>query len=350
MAFKGGIISTTRFRAVVVSIAAVAALAAVPSSAWACNLPYISLSVTSAGPGDTVHWSIGNADIGAEWDGLRIAGRTLVPPGTVTEPKPHGSFVMPDVGDQAASLSVETTLSHAADGGTWPKSAPLEYRPPSQPPAEGPAEAAPPTETGAPPPVEETPVRRGEPNGNASPGGPARGRGEPGDTRGSRSPEAGAPVSTREPAERAAPVALAASPSAHAPVQAEVQEAATTHRRLGPPRTRHAQAPSPERLARVDAVEPRAIPVRTPAEDDGPLLLLAVGAAAISAAGVLLVLRGGGQGTGSASLEPVSPIPPDALIEAELQEILAEEGHRRLREERGRDPAERGDPIRAGPI
>jgi hypothetical protein len=344
------VIGTTRFRAVVGFAVAAATLVA-PAATWACNQPYVSLSATSVAPGDTVYWSIANVDLGAEWDGVRIAGRTVVPPGSVTEARPHGSFVVPDFGDKAISLPVETTLAHAADGGSWPKSATLQYRPPSAPPVEAPPEAGPPAESGAPPSIEELPRRRGEPNGNASPGGPTRGGGETGDAPRGPGPQPSEPVSTRAPAERAAPVATKGEPRVFAPVQVDAHAVTATPPDRRPARTRPAQAPLPERIAPVPQLEPRAVPVRAPTDSDGaPLLPLVVGAAAICGLVALLLLRRRGQATGSVSLDPRSPIPPAALIEAELQELVAEERHKRLQEEHGREPAEAGEPIRAGPI
>jgi hypothetical protein len=344
------VIGTTRFRAVVGFAVAAATLVA-PAAARACNQPYISLSATNVAPGDTVYWSIANADIGAEWDGVRIAGRTVVPPGTVTEARPDGSFVVPDFGDKAISLPVETTLAHASDGGSWPKSATLEYRPPSPPPAEAPPEAGPPAESGAPPPVEELPGRRGEPNGNASPGGHTPGGGDTGDAPRGGNPQPREPVSTRKLAERAAPVGTSDEPSVFAPVQADARGVTATPNDHSPARPRPAHAPLPDRIAPVPQLEPRAVPVRPPTDSEGPPLLpLIVGAAAICGLVVLLRLRRRGQATGSVSLDPISPIPPDALIEAELQELVAEERHKRLQEEHGPEPAEAGEPIRAGPI
>ena len=343
-------IGTTRVRAVVAFAVAAATLVA-PAAARACNQPYISLSATSVAPGDTVYWSIANAAMGAEWDGVRIAGRTVVPPGTVTEAKPSGSFIVPDFGDKAISLAVETTLAHAADGGLWRGSESLQYRPPTPPPADAPPEAGPPAESGAPPPVEELPRRRGEPNGNGAPGGPTRGGGDTADAPRGPNPQPGEPVSTREPGERAAPVATTGKPRVFAPVQVDARGVTATPDRHSPARTRPAQVPMPDRIAPVPRLEPRAPPVRAPADGDGPALLpLIVGAVAISGIVVLLLLRRRGRATGSVSLDPISPIPPDALIEAELQELVAEERHKRLQAQDDCEPAEAGEPIRAGPI
>jgi hypothetical protein len=78
------------------------------------------------------------------------------------------------------------------------------------------------------------------------------------------------------------------------------------------------------------------------------VLLVALSAVGICAGWLILMMRGRGE-TGAPSLVAPVRIPPDAMLEAELQEILAEERLKRLHEEHGRDMAERGEPARAGP-
>jgi len=81
-----------------------------------------------------------------------------------------------------------------------------------------------------------------------------------------------------------------------------------------------------------------------------PLLLVAgIGAAGVCAAWLTRLLLGGGQAATPNVIAPVPRIPPDASVEAELQEIVAEERLKRFADEHGRDIGEPGEPVRAGP-
>jgi hypothetical protein len=309
-------------------------LAAGPPAASACNQPYISVTTASAEPGDVVYWSIGNADLGAAYDGLRIAGREVVPPGTVTEPKPHGSFVMPDFGDRPISVSVETVVSHDHEGGPWHRSATIQYRPPVAPP-QSPATPIQPSEpVQALDPAE--PERKHEPQGSrpapGPPTDPPRGHdpasGGPGRTPSDPAVERQEPVQSAVPL-RAAPVAEDRSAVVAKPRQLEAREPGALPGarpvRAVPlvPATRRA-LPSPDRE------EP------TPAIIVAGLSCLLV--CAVAGTGWWL-LRRRGFSAGPAIETPALPRSPpsaaavtadDLRLEAELQELIAEERARHM--------------------
>lgn len=348
-AFRGGPIARTRFHLVVGSIIAVMALAAGPSSASACNNPVLTLSATSAEPGDTISWSLGNADAGAEYSDVEVAGRSVSPGGTVTGSKPTGSFVLSDYGDQPRSLPIQTVVSHDHEGGPWTAPATIQYRPPSPPPTATP----PPADQGAPPPVSDLPRQLADPNGNAAPGGPARGRPESGAPR-EPDPRGAAPFVAREPVETAARIAAPADavgePDASAPPQVYARGVAGRPRQRAQAQAPTTRAPTPERVAPAPRHSPREVPVSAPAEDDPPpLLLVILSAAGLCVIGLFVLLRRDGQAEGQPAVMPDASSPPDARIEAELQEILAEERLKRFEVEHGRAFGEPGEPIRAGP-
>jgi len=331
-------------------------LTAVP--ALACLDPNISLSGSSFSAGDPVGYSISNTLPGAHYT-IKIGGVTVADstdPGG--EPGLQGTFTMPDLGEGASAPSFEATVDHPEDG--YPHQAvpgsgsTMNYR--------GHASA---TSTPSPTPqVTSTPSPTGVPTthsgpapapaGNPSPaGGQQAGAGDslsaPSTTDGSAVPESGTPA-LGKPAEHHATVTAPGAPDASEPAGSSLGANASA----GPvqagqssasvrPAGGLASAQRPPAGAR-----PAAKPVPEPAYHPGaaletssavvsPGILLLLGL--LGGACLYLVLRRNRPGS-EESVARVSPWTPpsvqtevdwrSALIEAELQEIIAEDRARRL--------------------
>src|SRR5919108_98624 len=113
---------------------------------------------------------------------------------------------------------------------------------------------------------------------------------------------------------------------------------------------------SKSRATRLRAELPRRLAVSAPTdgapEHAGPalplLLIAGLGAAGACVAWLMFLMRSGGEAAAPRPVAPVPRFPPDVVLEAELQEILAEERLKRFADEHGRDMAEPGEPVRAG--
>lgn len=366
--------SRMSWRIAVATCAVVSMLAGAPEAARACNLPKITASPATAGPGEPVTWKIGDIEAGATYT-VTVAGRGVAS-GEADGPPPTGSFSMPDLGSTPRSVSVEMEVRHTDasathEGGNnaWWNSADVTYRPPPAPPQA--TSDSPPTSTpGTPPPVDGV-------------GGPAPQKsGRPPNRAGERPPDLGQPTrrpAVREPAPRTpsathSPVPVGGTPTPDtATAQAGVEARATGRSAVDPRGRSTVNAADRSAVAKpgrsvVEATELRtgagervSPPARPPSRtlprvhgaekvvrplEDGDaipgivlvglsaLLVLGVGAVAIW----VLYPRGSPPGSRLAEGGP-QWIPPglgleacrrDLLVEAELQEMIAEERARRL--------------------
>ena len=329
-----------------------AALAAGPGVGRACNNPYLSLSQAGAQPGDVVHWTLANAEAGAEYGDVKIAGRTVQSGSTVTETKPQGSFVMPDLGQRTMRVEVSTVVSHDEEGGPWLANTIIEYRPPPPPPADAPTETPATPGSGA---EEEKPTSAPRRSPDTPAGRDRKGRER---SRAPRTPvpapdpvETGAaPVSTTTPATAAPAVDGRAETTSADPLSTRASRGETVAPRVESTRPQFGRGPVPERVAPTPIPALRA-PDGVAADGRAPALptiaFALLGLMGMAALVALLWRRRGGR-SAPVVARPM-PFPPDVLIEAELQEIVAEERHRLLRDEHEHELPETGEPIRAGP-
>jgi hypothetical protein len=337
---------------------ATAVLLLLPGVARACIHVDLMVWPPEAGPGDTVQYTITNLTPGAMYN-LAIEGYEF-PRQEATSPMATGSFTMPDLGVSSRGVTVETKVEHwdinssAVDddsqptknivyqpqaptpgGSSQPRSEPV----PATPPAAAPGTGAP-TLTG--------PL---SPPGGNGPG--------PHATRPPRAPSGGG---THAPAHVLTPTATTHGPAAGV---GHVATGAVVHRSSRTPVVRvRSVSPNPRRPewpiriqhgAQAGQIATFAGARRSPAGDEGlpPGLLVALAALVFAGIG-----GGGIYARGRARARGPTPGIPDGAvrarirdlrIEAELQEILVEERLKRFEEEQGRDIAEPGEPVRAGP-
>jgi hypothetical protein len=337
-AFRAGLIASV--------VAAVAMSGA--SSAWACFRPTFDIDVTSARPGDTVPFTLSHTQVGATFT-VAVEGFVVVPAGedTTAAQGYRGAFTMPDRGGSTRSLLVKGEMKHIDDSadhpddGPWSDERALQFirpGPPGEPPAaRDPVDAPASTEAPERPraPVDSKPSAPGA-------GSPSTGSGPAG------SPSPRPPSSPVKGADRSG------SPQPEASAAAKVP-ADTPSRANARHRARRAPAATPVRRLR-QAERSVGIPLTRPDVTPAVPSTLLVGIALIVLAGAAFVmvrlLRRGGA-TPSGDRAPVVPpwIPPDVrreawardvLIEAELQELIAEERARELVADRDGSPAAPG--------
>lgn len=309
-----------RARLVIGGLGAALAISALSAGhAWACAEPKLATGGTF-GPGDTVGYSISGIEPGASYT-LTAPDGSVLDSGTASG-SVSGSFTMPDLGSEATTMNVHMEADHNATGTSHPdggarytSDATVGYEPPAPPP---------------PPPGDDPPVEQPTPAGESS-------GVESGSKEVAGEPEAGRPATTPGApavAVAGAPVqAATASPSASS-------SGAPTASLNGRQAEARAGVAAESRAAAGDAVgQPAAAivgPVDPPAVGDPAwfvgLVLLIVAPLATAA----MLRRGDGE-----SERVAAPlwIPPDLdegvtltarLIEAELQEIIAEERARQL--------------------
>jgi hypothetical protein len=366
--------SRTRLRIAVATAAVLSMLAGAPDAAHACNLPMITVSPDTAGPGEPVTWKIGDIEAGAAYT-VTVAGQ-VVADGEASASPPSGTFSMPNLGSTPRSVSVEMEVRHTEasatrEGGNnaWWNSADVTYRPPSAPPQVTPD--SPPTSTPATPPPADglhgaAPKKRGSTRDRPTEG--PRDPGQPMRRPAAREPAPRNPAPTRIPVPvRETEVPDVATPPlgvesratgrttvdarSRSTVNALDGSAVATTDRSG------VKAREPRTEASERVIRPARPPSRTRPRVHGPgkvvrpledgdaipgivlvgvsaLLVLGVGAVAIW----VLYPRGSPPGTRLAAGGP-QWIPPglgletrsrDLLVEAELQEMIAEERARRL--------------------
>jgi hypothetical protein len=335
----------TRFRAGLAVAVASLTLAVGADAALACVFPNISTGTTSAGPGDPVDYTASNVRAGAEIE-IYAGGRVVVPRHVVGESEisgtgVRGSFPMPDLGSTSTTVKLalwidhadmeETPLTRYSEGIHYAaaSSGASEQAPEAQEPATHPAPSAgPPARAPAARPAPRartrgTPAPQSRiPGGHAGPGHPLRNR------------SAGRPTA----AVRAGSGRTLAAPLAGRGLLP------SSHARVG--NVRHAARPvnaavAPKRV--LDGVLGGPAARRTRPTGGGgskPLLVLLALVVAGPAAAFLLRFRRSG---GAPAAVP-APVPPGGsanglALEAELQELIAEE---KAREELERA---RGQPV-----
>jgi hypothetical protein len=135
------------------------------ATASACNEPTLSLGKTQASGGETVPFTIGGTEEGANYT-LAIRGQTVAS-GADTTPESglSGSFSMPAHGGTQTVVYVDMTADHAADGGRWTHTRSITYVPPSG----GSADMAPPPAQSPAPPSAESPASPPSAEAPASP-------------------------------------------------------------------------------------------------------------------------------------------------------------------------------------
>jgi hypothetical protein len=351
---------TRAFRAGLIASLVTAVAMTGASNAWACNLPRIHIADTQVGPGDTIPYALSDTQQGATYT-LAVEGRPIHPDGancrrtavgwecedTTAAQGYRGTFTMPDLGGSTRSVYVKGEIMHMDESaehtfdGPWTSEPQVQFTrpgsPATTPPASGPTPLPAPTEA---PGRHRTPV-------DTHPGTPG----------GGSAPTGSGPTSPAAPGPPSSPV-TPGDPSGSPPADGSSASNAVTEglrQAASRDRARRAPAPVPVRLPRW--VE-RSVgtPLTRPDEAPvGPSTIL-VGIALIVLAGAALVivrlLRRGGA-TPSGDRVPVVPpwIPPDVrreawardvLIEAELQELIAEEHAKELAADRDGAPAAPG--------
>jgi hypothetical protein len=334
-----------RGRTVRVLLIAATGLSLMPGVAQACNDPTVMVLPHVAGPGDTMHYTITNLTPGAKYE-LSIHGELgvetrVVPKTEATSHSASGTFTMPDLGDRSVGVSIGGPIQHwdieSPTGGdtldrydsvTYRVQAPSSGGTPEPQPARGmppasiPGDDAPGARDPASQPLGKAPAPRVPRSLRATrPDGPR--------------PQTAAPVESPMPV--AAPTPTTADPDVVSAPRQNLRAAP-----VGPGRPQATPAPSahgtvPERAPLRQLTEPAFAARPAAPERDGPALPLMLVAALSAAVGcavwLVLLLRRGGEAAAPCATDPAPQVPPDASVEAELQEIVAEERARRMSQE-----------------
>ena len=302
-----------RMRFAVVVAASIWALGAA-GAVHACINVHIAPLTPSAKPGDTVGFSISGLLPGAQY--TVSVERRAVASGTSSGESASGSFTMPDLGPEPLTATIGAEVRHDdLEQSPWLVTNTLAYEPVAPPPGE----VSPPGSATTPPPKVQAPPHRARPAPQRTTPHPAT------------SHPASRPARAPAPEEVSVPTAQPslATPSATAapPENATRPALPKTHVRT----RKHAPPPVQERTFAPLALErPVAMPRTAPARpgrgdrDWWPLagLLLLLVLVPVTAAYAWRRRR------------PVpGPKPPDE-VEAELQEIIAEERARALESRR----------------
>lgn len=335
-------------------IVATAACAIWAAPAAACQYPSAASGGSSAGggppsagPNDPVTVTISNVDEGGRWEVYVDGGRVMADVGDGSRSVSR-TFDMPDLGGDSRIVKVTVSVQH--EGESWnPPGFDVQYRgppPPPPPPTPAPAESVGTPATGPQMPQEERPATANQPadgsgatGGSGGPGGgPAGGAGPGGGPVDPGSPAA--PMHARSPAaghasSSAPPAADVATRPVKAPRGNGASRPATARPRITP-----ADAPAARLRAPALPLRAPAPPLRAPAMERGaevpaiPLvgiaLVILLGSAAVT---LWFLRRTGGAPSGDRLPGPAPWIPPevaleararDILIDAELQEMIAE--------------------------
>jgi hypothetical protein len=316
---------------------------ALPAGAWACNFPAAQSDggdpPNGTGPGEPVYFLVYNIDDGAKWEVTRNGepfSKGVVPHGSGSLYR--GSFRMPDLGGQAETVTFDvriTHLEHDVGERSWDKSFTVRYRGTGSPTPSPQAVDRPSTPQPQPAPQQVEAPSGSQPTGiggSAPVGGtggtggvPPTGPGGPGG--GPMTPSApGGP--SGGPLDAGADVAIAV----------DEPTVAIEDRALAPA----ARAALPDR-AMEGACRPalQAVSVARTDSPDGSgriLLVLIALTAAGSAAAFAVRWRRGGSGPAAEAEQPL--VPSDPAVEAELQEVIAEERAKLPRAPDERPPAE----------
>jgi len=341
--------STAGRRIGVATVGVVLALIAAPAAAPACNNPSVgraSPSNPTPSPGSNVSFVPLNMDPDATAT-VTIEGRAVQSSKTVEGNKVTLGFEMPDLGERPRDVKVNVTIQHLDDpdpdeGGSWPSSFTVHYTPRAAtgpPPATGgrPAPQQAPTPASAAPRQQHGPLGDAGGNSSAGKGGSTGGAGGP--AAGGLGGGAGSPSGADGPGPSGSEGAAEAAP-AH---RQTADERAVVRSRAG------------RATADAAAVADRVTDARTPesvaraSQPASPLPIIAAAVLVVAGIGAWLLRRR--RGGADVEVPPPETLPPsdDARIEAELQELIAEERLRAAAHDEDGPPAERQQPIRAGP-
>lgn len=301
-----------RFRLGLILLTVVSLLGMGAGAAWACNEPRLDPSPDTAGPNDPVGFTITGTDPGAAYT-VTIEGQTVASGTDGTQAAgTTGSFTMPDLGSESRTVYLEAVVQH--DGSQWKPPATMQYQavptPPPDDSDQGPA------------PGGDTPSEQGSPGGHRS----------------SDAVNQDAISAVPTPAPAAAPVP-AAAPSTGSPVADEPAFVGSTAavEAETPESVRHAARQANEEDESTWIPLPRAPEALTGETEIGDVT---VANEVLLALALLAVLGLGGGGLVFVLARRLGPDPQHVAaevargfdemeIEAELQEIIAEERARR---------------------
>jgi hypothetical protein len=295
------------------------------SLASACLEPQLYVSPSTAEAGDPVSFTITGTELDATYtvtvEGISVAGGTDTDQSEGTS----GSFAMPNLGPQSRTVYARMVTQH--DGSTWPDEVALQYQVPASSPPPPAGEESPPEQpiqqgagSGPTQQVEEPP-----PDGGGDHSGPKQPGDDPGAAR--RTPATSSPGGGAE---------VANSPGAVVATQgrAEIERSTIAERAAG----EHRASDEDESVAVPDRVldaitgalggDTRVGPTAIPSMLVVTLaLLLGMGLGGLGM--LILIGRKLGPDADNVAAE-VAEGYKEAEIEAELQEIIAEERARQL--------------------
>jgi hypothetical protein len=323
----------------VVVVAAVTLSLALPGAAWACNDPAAQSDggdpVGGTGPGEPVYFLVYDVDEGATFEitleGDRVASGEV----TGSSSRHRGTFPMPDLGNRNGPVTFNVRIDHPAheDGPTsWNKDLRVAYRgttasaTPSPPEADRPSAPQPrptPEQLETPTQSQPTGVGGSAPTGGTGgvpPTGPTGSGGGPTTPSASSGPSGGM------------------GGTGAAVVLAEDQSVARAGRAPAPA-ARAALSDTATDGARRPLLVAGSVARLDQSDGSGRMLLLLIAlTAAGSAAAFAVRWRRGGSGPAAEVELPL--VPSDPAVEAELQEMIAEERAKLPRAPDERPPAE----------
>jgi hypothetical protein len=341
---------------VVIAIA-FALLATGASSAWACLEPNAQGpggigSVQTAGPNDPVDFVIPTAEPGADIE-VTVGGKTFR--FESTSYGFQGTFPMPDIGEKPQTVYPDVVATHDEDGGQPTRSS-LTVNYTGHPAAAPPGGQAP--ESSSPAPVAEqgaNPEQVGDPAPSTPATGtetPATGPGGAGPTAG---PGGGGPADGGSAQAESQSSTAADAISVNAALGASAAESAGALESVGATTSADAKAlgdaegaasgdasSATESTPATEATPATRIPIPAPAAREGGVAPMGAGLLVLAAMGgiaLFLLRRRGSPPDGDGAIAPAPWIPPsvrremsarEAMIEAELQEMISEERAKRV--------------------
>jgi hypothetical protein len=292
-----------RSRLAFASLIAVASCLAFTASAWACPTTTLVLE-DSAGPGDTVSYSIAGIVPNATYSFI-IAGQEIS--GTNTSSSDNGvrgTFTMPDLGNQQLTLTAHGSCSCPDSSDNPGLQASMQYLPPAAPPASGSSQGSDST------PAPAVPAHSSlQPKTFANKHAPTASPSHPAAAPSAQSSGGGVELGT----EVAAPQPVN-TPSDSAP-QAKAKE-----------RTGEASSSVPTRV--LDTIGGTTSVGSAKVPTLGLLAIALIMIAGLGLAGLAIYIFRNGPDPDAAVRDPAPPGPDP--IEAELQEIIAEEAAKQL--------------------
>jgi hypothetical protein len=270
-------------------------------SASACNLAHLTLP-PSAGPGDTVSFSISSIEPGATYD-LRIAGVEVSGTNDTPYNGVSGTFTMPDLGSTSLTVTGFAHTHHAADGDDQDPSSSMTYQPaaPEQP-------ATAPTPSHASAPAEKTSAPKAHHR---------------------RPPQPIAIANHAAQRQRHDSATTGGAGAGAAPADAVGSEPGPTHPSSGSGEAKNAGEKSsgvPHNVLNAIGSTTKVGPADVPTIGLLLIAVIVIAGAALAAFVIYLLRRGPDP---EAAIKAPAPIDPDP-VEAELQEIIADEMARQL--------------------